>query len=187
MSQRKTLLALLLVVGLVFVVGSCRKKEIEPAPPPPPPPPVEAPEPEVIEVKPPPVEKPIKITAPREPSIQELNARGLLKTVYFDFDKHDLTETTRATLRRNADWLRANSGFSVVIAGHCDERGTIEYNLALGEKRANATREFLNSLGVDASGLRIVSYGEERPAKNGRNESAWSKNRRAEFMIESKR
>jgi peptidoglycan-associated lipoprotein len=189
MSQRNALLALLLVVGLVFAAGACRggkDLDTEPAPPPPPPP-VEERQPEPREVEPPPVEKPIEIAPQREPSIDELNAQGLLKTVYFDFDKYDLTTTTRATLRMNADWLRANPGYRVVIEGHCDERGTIEYNLALGEKRANATREFLASLGVDTSALRIVSYGEERPAVDGRGEFAWSKNRRAEFVIESKR
>jgi peptidoglycan-associated lipoprotein len=187
MSQRKVLLVLLLSVGLVFGVGGCKKKPA-PVEPPPPPPPVEkpAPTPPPVEVKPPKIEKPIVIEPSIEEVIQKLNADGVLKTVYFDFDKSTLTETSRATLRQNADWLRANPDYKVVIEGHCDERGTIEYNLALGERRARATKEFLTSLGVNGSNLRLVSYGEERPAKEGHDDSAWSKNRRAAFWIESK-
>ena len=118
------------------------------------------------------------------PTIEALNAAGHLRTVYFDFDKHELSEPTRATLRQNADWLRTNPGNSIVIEGHCDERGSIEYNLALGERRANATREFLASLGAGDTNVRIVTFGEERPAIQGNSESAWAKNRRAEFTFE---
>ncbi len=183
MSQRKSILVLLLAVAMIVGFPACKSKPIEEtpppvereAPPPPPPPPTE------VEDKDP---EPIKIEEYTPPTIQELNAAGHLRTVYFDFDKYDLTETTRATIRQNADWLRANPGHSIVIEGHCDERGSIEYNLALGEKRANATREFLNSLGAGDTNIRIVTFGEERPADPASNEAAWAKNRRAEFKFE---
>jgi len=186
MSQRKAFLVLLLAVGLVFAFQGCKSQpDIEPTPPPvereaPPPPPPPPPPTEVEDREP----EPIKIEKHTPPSIQELNAAGHLKTVYFDFDKYDLSESTRATLRQNADWLRANPGHSIVIEGHCDERGSIEYNLALGERRANAAREFLASLGAGDTKIRIVTFGEERPAVQGSNESAWAKNRRAEFTFE---
>ncbi len=185
MSQRKTFLVLLLVAGISVALGGCKTKELEtqpvaPAPvvkpdPPPPPPPVE------VEDKTPP---PMVIETATDPTVDQLNDMDLLKTVYFDFDKYDLSDTTRATIRLNADWLRANPGHNLVIEGHCDERGSIEYNLALGERRANATREFLASLGAGDTDVRIVTYGEERPAVRGSNDSAWAKNRRAEFKFE---
>jgi peptidoglycan-associated lipoprotein len=179
------LLALLLAVGVVFLVPACKKAPVitpEPEPVEAPAPPPE-PEPEPVEVTPDfPTEEPeVKRI---EPTIAELNAQGVLRTVYFDFDKYDLSNKTRQTLRANADWLNANSKYYIVIEGHCDERGSIEYNLALGERRANAVRAYLASLGVTDSRLRIVSYGEERPADAGHSESAWTKNRRAEFLIE---
>ncbi len=184
MSQRKTILVLLLAVGLMFGVTGCKSKPVDTSPPAPEPRAVEPdPEPEVIEIEPVP-EPEVVIEEFIPPTIQALNAAGHLRTVYFDFDKYELSESTRATLRQNADWLRANPGNSIVIEGHCDERGSIEYNLALGERRANATREFLASLGAGDTGIRIVTFGEERPAMQGNGESAWAKNRRAEFMFE---
>ena len=183
MSQQKTFLVLLLAVGLMFGVGGCKSKPVDVAPPPTPRVVEPEPEPEVIEVEPEP-EPEIIIEKHVPATISELNAAGWLKTVYFDFDKYDLSESTRATLRQNADWLRVNPGSSIVIEGHCDERGSIEYNLALGERRANATREFLASLGAGDTEVRIVTYGEERPAVQASNESSWAKNRRAEFKFE---
>lgn len=101
--------------------------------------------------------------------------------VYFDFDKSTLTAEARDTLMRKAQWLRANTGVRLTIEGHCDERGTSEYNLALGDRRAEAARIFLVDLGIDPARLTTVSYGEERPADPGHNEQAWAKNRRAHF------
>ncbi len=185
MSQQKGLLVVLLAVTMIVGFGACKSKPVETEPPPvaqpAPPPPAPPPPAKEVEDKEP---APIKIERATPPTIDELNAAGHLKTVYFDFDKYDLTETTRATIRQNADWLRANPGHSIVIEGHCDERGSIEYNLALGEKRANATREFLRSLGIGNTKVRIVTFGEERPADPRSNEAAWAKNRRAEFKFE---
>jgi peptidoglycan-associated lipoprotein len=103
--------------------------------------------------------------------------------IYFDFDKSELKPEARAVLRKKAEWLRDNPEFSARIEGHCDERGTNEYNLALGERRANAAWRFLNALGISGARLTTISYGEERPADPGQNDDAWSKNRRDEFRL----
>jgi peptidoglycan-associated lipoprotein len=103
------------------------------------------------------------------------------ETVYFDYDKSDIREDGRSSLRKNADKLNAGSLGVVTIEGHCDERGSTEYNLALGERRANAVKRYLVDLGVPSNNLRTVSFGEERPAVQGHDESAWKYNRRADF------
>ncbi|MCX7864311.1 MAG: peptidoglycan-associated lipoprotein Pal [Novosphingobium sp.] len=100
-------------------------------------------------------------------------------TIYFDFDRFDLDAEDRQALARQSQWLMRYPGKRATIEGHCDERGTREYNLALGERRANAAKNYLASLGVDASRLTTVSYGKERPIALGSNEAAWAKNRRA--------
>ena len=106
-----------------------------------------------------------------------------MQTVYYGYDSFKLTSEARETLKATAEYMKANAGTSVQIEGHCDERGTTEYNLALGERRANAAKDYLVRLGVDASRLSIISYGEERPQDPGHDESAWSKNRRAAFVV----
>ena len=112
------------------------------------------------------------------PSHMDLAA---MENIYFDFDQFTLSAEARKTLADNAEYLKANSGTQVVIEGHCDERGSDEYNLALGESRALAARNYLVSLGISAKQLSVISYGEEKPAAMGSNEEAWAKNRRAEF------
>ncbi len=109
--------------------------------------------------------------------------QGLLGDIYFDYDRAELTEQARGRLARNAEFLRSRPEFQVIVEGHCDERGTNEYNLALGERRANAAREYLVSLGVSAARLRTVSYGEERPQCRQSSESCWALNRRAHFVL----
>ncbi len=104
-----------------------------------------------------------------------------MQTIYFDFDKSDIREDSRAALRGNADRLNAGGLGTVTIEGHTDERGSAEYNLALGERRANAVKRYLVDLGVPANMLRTVSFGEDRPAVQGHDESAWRYNRRADF------
>lgn len=104
-----------------------------------------------------------------------------LERIYFDFDQFTLTDAARATLAQNAKYLMANSNLQVVVEGHCDERGSDEYNLALGESRALAAKAYLESLGVSAKRLSVISYGEEKALVAGSGEDAWSKNRRAEF------
>lgn len=104
-----------------------------------------------------------------------------VEDVFFDFDQYDLDESAMATLARNARILKEHTDVVILIEGHCDERGTVQYNLALGEKRAKAVRDYMVSLGVSSSRLRFTSYGESRPFAMGSSESAWAKNRRAHF------
>lgn len=103
--------------------------------------------------------------------------------VYFDYDKSELKPEARAVLEKKAGWLRANAAFKVKIEGHCDERGTNEYNLGLGERRAKAAMKYLNALGISADRMTTISYGEERPTCNEKNEKCYSKNRRDEFKL----
>lgn len=104
-------------------------------------------------------------------------------TVLFDFDSSTLSSDAQGVLRRQAAFLSAHPAVRIIIEGHCDERGTREYNLALGERRASATRDFLVAQGVNAARIRIVSYGKERPAAVGSNETAWAQNRRSVSII----
>lgn len=104
--------------------------------------------------------------------------------IYFDFDSSALLSRAQDILERKAEWLRGNPYISAVIEGHCDERGTTEYNLSLGDKRAGSVKTFLIDLGISPSRLTTISYGEERPTDMGHNEEAWGKNRRAHFVIE---
>jgi peptidoglycan-associated lipoprotein len=109
--------------------------------------------------------------------------QGLLETVYFDYDSFLLSQPSRDALNRNGQLLLRKVSGKVRIEGHCDERGSDEYNLALGEKRAQATRNYLVSLGVPAERLSTISYGKERPAVQGSTEEAWARNRRVEFVV----
>jgi peptidoglycan-associated lipoprotein len=115
--------------------------------------------------------------------VREINARGYLKDAFFDYDKADLRDDARTALAADAEWLKKNRTIQFLIEGHCDERGTSEYNLALGDRRANAAKEYLVSLGVDASRVRTVSYGKERPFCNQSTEDCWQQNRRAHFLV----
>jgi peptidoglycan-associated lipoprotein len=108
---------------------------------------------------------------------------GPLADIQFDFDQAALTDAARATLTKHAAWLTAHPGVRVVVEGHSDERGTVEYNLALGDKRAQATRDHLVSLGVATARLSVVSFGKERPLDAGHDEAAWARNRRAHFAV----
>ena len=119
-------------------------------------------------------------------SLEELNAEGYLEDVHFDYDSADLTPAMRATLEENAAWLSRYPSVSILVEGHCDERGTVEYNLALGEERARAVRDYLRDLGVGSGRMRIISYGKEFPLDPGRNEAAWRRNRRAHLEIVAK-
>ena len=115
--------------------------------------------------------------------IQELNRRGYLKDVFFATDRYELTQEAREMLAANSTWLQKFTTVEILVEGHCDERNTREYNLALGERRANAVRDYLVFLGIDADRVKTISYGEERPFALGHDESAWRLNRRAHFVI----
>ncbi len=114
---------------------------------------------------------------------QEDRDRFLNENIYFDFDSSTLTSEAQKLLTKKAEWLMNNPGAMSTIEGHCDDRGTNEYNLALGDRRATSTKTFLVDLGVSASRLTTISYGEERPVDPGKNEEAWAKNRRCHFTI----
>ena len=117
---------------------------------------------------------------------EKMAARNMFinENIHFDFDKYNLLSLAQQILQRKADWLWNNPNVSVIIEGHCDERGTNEYNLALGDRRAESAKAYLVDLGIARSRLTTVSYGEERPVDPGHNETAWAKNRRAHFTIE---
>ncbi|NDC38195.1 MAG: peptidoglycan-associated lipoprotein Pal [Proteobacteria bacterium] len=119
-------------------------------------------------------------------NIPVADAGGPLRDINFAFDKYDLTAASKETLGKNAEWLKANPGTAVQVEGHCDERGTSEYNMALGAKRANAGAEYLKTLGIGGNRVSTVSYGENVPLDPAHNEAAWAKNRRAHFKVSGK-
>jgi peptidoglycan-associated lipoprotein len=127
------------------------------------------------------------LVAKKEPGIAgEVFESRLLKDIHFDFDKYDIRPEDAAILKENAALLMNYPKVRIQVEGHCDERGTNEYNLALGERRANAAKKYLLSLGISADRISSISYGEEKPLDTGHNEEAWSKNRRGHFIILSK-
>jgi peptidoglycan-associated lipoprotein len=122
--------------------------------------------------------------APTAPALAEPAKESPLKDVFFDFDKSLIRADARTALDENVRWLKANLSATIVIEGHCDERGTREYNLALGHRRARAARDYLVAAGIDATRVKTISYGKERPFVLGHDESAWKWNRRAHFVLQ---
>jgi peptidoglycan-associated lipoprotein len=123
----------------------------------------------------------------KEPGIEgEVFESKLLKDIHFDFDKYDIRREDEAILKENAAFLKNNPKMKIQIEGHCDERGTIEYNLALGERRASNTKKYLIFLGIPSDRISTISYGKERPLDKGHHEEAWAKNRRAHVVVLSK-
>lgn len=108
-----------------------------------------------------------------------------LKTVFFDYDKATLSAEAKKVIQGNVEWMRKNANIKIQIEGHCDNRGSIEYNVALGERRANSVKDYMMSLGLDGNRLATISYGEEKPLVSSENESSWKKNRRANFVPSS--
>ena len=127
------------------------------------------------------------LVAKKEPGIEgEVFESKLLKDIRFDFDKYDIRPEDAPILKENAALLKKYSKVKIQIEGHCDERGTNEYNLALGERRANSTKTYILTLGIPSDRISTISYGEEKPQDPGHNEEAWANNRRAHFIITSK-
>ncbi len=192
MRRRLRALSLILpTVALALFLAGCPKRPVQPvvaAPPPTPPPaPAPAPPPPPAPVAPAPVPvAPPVVTPPPPPPPKEFAANDNLKPIYFAFDKSDIRSGDRKVLDASADWLKANPNQLVLIEGHCDERGTTEYNLALGERRAKAAASHLTSRGVAADRISIVSYGKERPVCTEKNETCWSKNRFDAFLSKEK-
>ncbi len=162
----------ILIFTVLFLIFGCAKKQII--------------KPTVTETPPPP---PPKVEAPKEePSVRYTDWTTVpqLEAVHFDFDKYELRADDRDVLKKNADYLAANPDMIALVEGHCDERGTVAYNLALGQKRAAAVRQYYGELGVPLAQIGTISYGSEKPVDPGHNDEAWAKNRRAETKIRNK-
>jgi len=128
-----------------------------------------------------------ELVAKKEPGIEgEVFESKLLKDIHFDFDKYDVRPVDEAVLKENAVFLKNNPKMKIQIEGHCDERGTVEYNLALGERRANNTKKYLVFLGIPSDRISTISFGKERPLDKGHHEEAWARNRRAHIVVLSK-
>ncbi len=162
---------LILALAIALVLApACAKKQVVPAEEP------------VEEVAPPPI-----VTPPSDeaPAVQEQYGESVvLEDVFFAFDKYTIGEEYKQVLVKNAGILMANSSKKLLVEGHCDERGTIEYNMALGEKRARAVVDFLTTYGIKADRVSWISYGEEKPFSAGHDESAWAANRRAHLVLQ---
>lgn len=132
-------------------------------------------------VAPPPVERVSTVAPVAEADVQEMRAN--FERVHFEFDSDSLDGPSKTALSKNAELMQRNSGIVIEVQGHADERGTTDYNLALGQRRAAAVNRYLTTVGVAQSRIRTISFGEERPLADGSSESVWAKNRRAEFRI----
>ena len=172
MNSRSRFLALVMAVALAGALVGCAKRPANTAPVPPAPTPTEtAPTPMPS--------TPAPAPAP-EPSAPPLAAKDL-QVIYFAYDSFTLDDGARAALDANAKLLRDNPSLNVSVDGHCDERGTVEYNQALGQKRAEAVTAYLSDQGLAGNRFRVISYGKERPADEDHDEAAWARNRRVEF------
>ena len=166
----KKLLVLMMALLVAFMVVGCGGPDEEP---------MTDPEPTGTTIDEPPMEDPVIEEEPE----QEMVAPAQLDPVFFAFDQHKLSAEAKGILEGNADELKRDEEAMVTIEGHCDERGTKSYNIALGEKRANAAKDYLVALGIAGSRITVVSYGKERPFVTGNTEAAWAKNRRAHFKL----
>ncbi len=182
MMSRKALTLLCMPLLLVVLLG-CPKKAPEPVPEPPPPAPAPPPP-----APPPPPPPPDPLTSDDFAVVNKAAERqGFQANVYFDFDKSNLRSSAEEALATNAKWLSQHPEFLVRIEGHCDERGTAEYNLALGDRRANTAGDSLTAHGVAADRLTAITYGQDRPVCTESNEACWQKNRRAYMVITGRR
>ena len=176
MKNARHLLFLFLIVCIAFTFAACKKKK------------------EIIE-PPAPSTTPSGTMGEQQPSSERQTGEGpltldifdevnkQLQPVFFDYNKYDIRDDQVSSLQTNARVLKQNSTVSVLVEGHCDERGTEQYNLSLGDRRAQALREYLVNLGIDSQRVHPISFGEAQPAVPGHDESAWSKNRRGEFIL----
>jgi peptidoglycan-associated lipoprotein len=165
----KSLLTLLATAALIafMVVGCAKKPKVEPMT-----------QPTTTETKP--TEQPTENPTTGTPVESEPSSKFM--TIYFDFDKYNLRDDARADLKKNIDVMKQDQSLKITVEGHCDERGTVEYNLALGERRAKSARDYMVSMGVKADRISTISYGKERPVAFGHDEASWAKNRRDEFV-----
>ena len=196
MKQMTRVFLATLVIVMIISVPACRTRKTPPpatttmeetAPPipPPPPPPADTTVAQPTDF--------VQDTAPVEEviptDVEELNkwaqSKGYIRDAFFNYDEATLDDAAQTALTASANWLkgRDGAGYNLLIEGHCDERGTEQYNLALGDRRANTAKDYLVTLGVDAGRIRTVSYGEERPFDEGHDDGAWAKNRRAHLVL----
>jgi len=177
--MKKIFIIAMLTLSLLLFFSACGKKNVKTNP-----------KSKVKEVN----EKTVKSDKPElteeeifaKKSLDEINNEGHLQEIYFDFDRYEIREAAKTVLQKNAEWLLEHKSVEFVIEGNCDERGTIEYNIALGEKRAMVARTYLVSLGVPATRIKITSYGKSKPVVKGINEATHQKNRRDDFRIVKK-
>ena len=192
MRRARQFVSILALASVLAVASACHKKVPPPAPaPPPPPPPAATPAP-----PPPPPPPPAPTPPPPRPlteeeifarkSLEQLNAEKPLDDVFFDLDKSDIREDGKSALQKDADWMKKWTSTQTTVEGHCDSRGSSEYNLSLGSRRANAVKDYLVSLGIAANRVTIVSKGKEQPFCSEENESCWQQNRRGHFVITAK-
>jgi peptidoglycan-associated lipoprotein len=163
---------ILMLVIVMMLIPACAKKQVTP---------VEKP---IEQIPPPPavIEQPKPVE--QAPVVQEKPVEIVLGDVFFDFDKYTIKNEYKTVLVKNAELLMANPSKNVLVEGHCDERGTNEYNMALGEKRAKAVIDFYTTYGIKPNRLSMISYGEEKPFDTGHDEAAWAKNRRAHMVLQ---
>jgi peptidoglycan-associated lipoprotein len=180
MRKSTLVLALLAAVALVACGG------VPPPEPPPPPPPAPTPPPPAPTPEPTPIPQPSEYDRIKTASIDEIERMNLMDEIHFDFDKSDIREADGQILQKNAGTLKKLDYLKITIEGHCDERGTVEYNLALGERRAQAAYDYLVSLGVPVERMKTVSYGKEVPLCQESTEDCWDRTRRAHFTVTGK-
>ncbi len=191
------ILLVVLAVATAVLMGACARRQTAPITKPQPAPPIT--EPGAVPQAPPPPRgaQPVVDNQPAAGpalsedelagrTLEDLNRDSPLRPAYFPLDSAELDEAARAIVNANADVLKQNPQWIVTIEGHCDERGTAEYNLALGERRAQAARNYLVSLGIAPGRVKTASYGDEYPFDRGHSEDSWSRNRRAHFVISGK-
>lgn len=180
--MKKTLVLLFVCLMVLLALSACQKKPKQVAPPPP----QVKEQPQVEKVEQPPV-----VTKPQlseeeifmSKSLEEINREMPLRMVNFDYDKYFVRDDAKSILDVNAVWMKKYTILKVLIEGHCDERGTEDYNLALGEKRAKSAMDYLISLGIVPERMKMISYGKSQPLAAGHDEAAWQRNRRAQFTI----
>ena len=179
-TMKKILILSLSCFLVIAFFASCRKK-VEEIPPPP----QVKEQPKLEKVIKPPIKEP-KLTEEEifaKKSLEELNSEKPLNVVLFDYDKYFIREDAKPILQNNAAWMKKWKSVKILIEGHCDERGTEDYNMALGEKRAKSAFDYLVSLGISSDRIKTISYGKSQPTDPGHNEIAWQKNRRDQFTI----
>ena len=189
---RRQLSTFALVSAVVLAAAGCHKKAPAAVPAPPPAPPPAAP---ATPPPPPPPPPPPAVTPPAplteeeifaRKSLEQLNAERPLDDVFFDLDQSSIRDDAKPRLQKDADWLKRWTSTQITVEGHCDSRGSSEYNLGLGSRRATAVKDYLTSLGIPAGRMTVVSKGKESPVCSDENESCWQQNRRGHFVISGK-